>query len=369
MARIAIDARVINSGTGRYIERLLHYLEEIDQQNEYLVLVRKNDLSYYQPKNPHFQIVEADFADYSLAEQWQFATLLNKLQPDLVHFCMPQQPLRYRGRGVTTIHDLNLLRITSNDDMNPVELRVKKLIFRFLLHRVAHRTAHILTPSQFTKNDLLHFHPMAADKVTVTYESADKVNAKPQPVSAYAHVPFIMYVGRAEPYKNNRGIIAAHQLLLKSNPELRLVIVGRKDVLRQADMRWVEKHGYKNIDFLGFVEDAELAWLYQHCATYVFASFMEGFGLPGLEAMAYGAPVASSNATCLPEVLGEAALYFDPSKPTEIAAAITKIMSDNQLRESLIQQGFQQHAKYSWRRMAEQTYKVYKKALSEKEQK
>jgi glycosyltransferase involved in cell wall biosynthesis len=362
--KIAIDARIINSSTGRYIERLVHYLEELDHENQYLILVRKKDLSFYTPHNPNFRIVEADFPDYSRAEQIGFAKLLRALKPDLVHFCMPQQPLLYRGVSVTTVHDLNLLRITSNDDMNFIELHIKKLIFRMLLYRVVRRTQHVITPTQFTRDDLIDFSHIPFSKVTVTYEGADKADTHTVPIPALQNVRFIMYVGRAEPYKNNRGLIEAHQQLLQKYPDLKLVIVGRKDSLRQTDMAWVKKRGYTNIEFVGFVEETQLGWLYQHCAVYVFASFMEGFGLPGLEAMAYGAPVASSNATCLPEVYGNAAEYFDPHNRGDMVAAIDKIMSNPKRREQLIEKGYKVHGKYSWPRMAKQTLAVYKEVTS-----
>src|SRR6478735_8523535 len=106
---IAIDARIINSSTGRYVERLLHYLQEIDTVNRYTILVRQKDKDYWQPTANNFTTKVADFADYSFAEQIGFKQLLNELKPDLVHFCMPQQPVLYTGKSVTTIHDLTLL--------------------------------------------------------------------------------------------------------------------------------------------------------------------------------------------------------------------------------------------------------------------
>lgn len=363
---IAIDARIISTGTGRYIERLLHYLEQIDHTHAYLILVRNKDLAYYKPTNPNFTIVEADFADYSLDEQLGFASFLKKLRPDLVHFCMPQQPLLYNGKCVTTIHDLNLLRITSNDDMGKLELIIKKRIFAGLLKRVAKRSAHIITPSEFTKNDLITFARIPETKVTVTYESADKSNATPEPIPNLKDVPFIMYLGRAEPYKNNRGIILAHQKLLTRFPDLRLVIASKIDILRQADMTWVGENGYKNVDFVGFVSEEQAAWLYQNCRAYIIASFMEGFGLPGLEAMKYGAPVVSSNTTCLPEVYGEGALYFNPHSTEDMARALEEVISSEKVRHELSGRGIAQAKKYSWRRMAEQTLAVYEGVLEQK---
>lgn len=357
--KIAIDARIINSGTGRYIERLLHYLEQIDSTNEYLVLVRQADLGYWQPTKPNFRVVEADFANYSLGEQIGLARLLYKLKPNLVHFCMPQQPLLYMRPAVTSVLDLNLLRITANDDMNPVELRVKKGIFAVMLWLVAHRTKHVISISNYSKDDLVKFAHIKPNKVTVAYPAADIVQGELQPVPELQGKPFIMYVGRAEPYKNNRGLILAHQQLLRDNPGLQLVIVGRKDVLREADIAWAKEHNYDNIAFMGFVPDEQLGWLYANARAYVFPSFMEGFGLPGLEAMAYGAPVAASNASCIPEILGDAATYFDPSNHDDMVRVVGGLIHNNEQRAELIKRGKQQVQKYSWRRMAEQIQTVY----------
>jgi glycosyltransferase involved in cell wall biosynthesis len=105
--------------------------------------------------------------------------------------------------------------------------------------------------------------------------------------------------------------------------------------------------------------------MYENCVAYVFPSLSEGFGLPGLEAMAHGAPVISSNATCLPEVYGDAAYYFYPYHTKEIANAIEEVVNNKKLRDELVVKGKVQVKKYSWRRMAEQTLEVYKKALGE----
>jgi glycosyltransferase involved in cell wall biosynthesis len=115
--------------------------------------------------------------------------------------------------------------------------------------------------------------------------------------------------------------------------------------------------------FTGFVSEGELKWLYQNCVAYVFPSLSEGFGLPALEAIVSGAPVASSNATCLPEVYGDAAHYFDPLNVEDMAAKVGDIIDDPKLRAELIAKGKKQAAKYSWRRMAEQTLAVYNRAL------
>jgi glycosyltransferase involved in cell wall biosynthesis len=362
--KIAIDARIISSETGRYIRELVANLEQIDTTNDYLILVGSDDFQRLSSPNPRFQYIKADFKNYSFAEQLGFNRFLRQLQPDLVHFCMPQQPLLYTKPAVTTIHDLNLLRITANDDMNWLELRIKKIVFAALLWVVARRTSHVITPSIYTKQDLQRFSGIADSKITVTYEGAVQPSTAPKPMPTYQSVPFVLYVGRAEPYKNNRGLIEAHQLLLTNHPDLRLVIAGKIDALREADIAWVEKQGYKNVDFSGFVSDEELVWLYANARAYVQPSLMEGFGLPGLEAMAYGAAVVSSNTTCLPEIYGDAARYCNPTDSADMAKAIEAVITNDMLRQELIDKAAAQVKKYSWRRMAEETLVVYAKALS-----
>ena len=114
---IALDVRFINSGTGTYAIKLLDYLQQIDTANHYSVLVPPKDKAYYVPTNPNFVIKTVPYAAYSFNEQLGFLRYLRQLKPDLVHFCMPQQPILYRGKKITTVHDLTLLN-TYNSDKN-----------------------------------------------------------------------------------------------------------------------------------------------------------------------------------------------------------------------------------------------------------
>ena len=360
---IAIDARIINSSTGRYIERLLTYLEQLDSPHEYSILVRAKDKDYWQPTNPKFKIVVADYHQYTFGEQLGFCLFLTKLNADLVHFCMPQQPLLYRGTAVTTVHDLNLLKIKENEGMPWPILKAKQAIFSQLLRRVTKRSAYVLAPTQFTKDDLIKFQPVPDEQVVVTYEAADLVAKTAEPVRRYEGKQFMIIVGRAEKYKNQKGAIEAHQLLLNTHPNLHLVIIGKRDSNSDELNEWALREGYRQFEFFGFASDEQLAWFYENCALYAFPSFMEGFGLHALEAMKHGAPVVSTNATCLPEVLGDAAIYFNPADAHEMAKQIARVLDNKKLRSELIKKGTKQAAKYSWKRMAEETLAAYEKAL------
>jgi len=361
MAHIAVDARVINSSTGRYVERLLHYLQEVDTVNRYTVIVPTKDKLFWQPTAKNFTVETVDFDNYSFAEQIGFKKYLDKLEVDLVHFCMPQQPIFYKGAKVTTFHDLTLIN-TYNSDKNWLIFHAKQIVGLFVFKSVARSSKQIITPSEYTKNGLINFTHIPADKVTVTYESADVAVSALEP---YQHPfkRFILYVGQQSDYKNLRRLASAHQRLIKRYPELGLILVGRKDASALQNETYFNSKGYKNILFTDFIPDPQRDWLFSEAAAYVFPSLMEGFGLPGLEAMGYGAPVVSSNAACLPEVYGDAAHYFDPNDTTDMARAIDDVLGDDDLRNGLIKKGHEQLKKYSWQRMAQQTHAVYMKAL------
>ena len=141
---------------------------------------------------------------------------------------------------------------------------------------------------------------------------------------------------------------------------LSLVLVGRPNFFYKRLKRLAyEKYSWLPIIFLNEVSDAELADLYHNASAFVFPSLSEGFGLPPLEAMAHNAPVLASNASCLPEILGDAALYFDPYKPEDLADKAEEILTDENLRQKLIKNGLSQVQTYSWQKCAQLTLAEY----------
>ena len=363
MTHIAIDARIINSTTGRYVERLLTYLQEIDSTNVYSVLVRKKDKEFWKPTAPNFMVKVADFDVYSFAEQIGFTYFLRRLNPDLVHFVMPQQPILFKGKKITTFHDLTLVK-TYNSDKNWLIFHSKQLVGKFVFKKVAHDNNHLIAISKYTKKELIEFAHVDDDAVTVIYESTDIA----QGASKHYKLPYksyLLYVGQQSDYKNIRRLGDAHQKLLKTYPDLGLVLVGKKNASALTNEAYFDKKEYKNILFTDYVPDNQLNWLYSHATAYVFASLMEGFGLPALEAMGHGTPVISSNATCLPEIYGKAAHYFDPTNTDDMTRAITEVLGNEKLRQKLSIAGYEQIKKYSWKKMAQQTLKVYQNVLKD----
>lgn len=361
--RIVIDARELCTTTGRYVERLLYYLQQLDPPHDFVVLLKPADFAGWQPTNPRFVKIPCPYKEFSLGEQLGFLRQLRSLKADLVHFPMVQQPAFYTGNVVTTMNDLTTTRFR-NPAKNAVVFWLKQQVYVWLNKRVAHKSTAIITYSAYVRDDVAHFATVPSKKCTVIPLGADKITKKSVVYKPAQAKSFLLYVGRPLPHKNLENLIYAQQKLVADRPEVWLVLAGKKDANYARHERLVVERGIKNVLFTGYVSEGELRWLYEHCAAYVFPSLSEGFGLPGLEAMVHGAPVVSSNATCLPEVYGDAAHYFDPLNVDDIARKITEVLDNQALRNNLIARGHAQAATYSWRRMAEQTLAVYEACLA-----
>jgi glycosyltransferase involved in cell wall biosynthesis len=365
---IVIDARVRRSSTGRYTDRLVEHLQDLDTTNRYTILVQPDDPWIMHSSN--FHTLPCPYAQFSLnpLDQLRFTHQLRQLKPDLVHFTMTQQPLPYFGRIVTTTHDLTMFNFVRRGTTPLPIYKLKINLYKFLVWWSHRKSTAIIAPSQFVAEDIAAFQPGVKDRLAVTYEASEP----PLPVTS-KHPPgmapndrFIMYVGTAFPHKNLPALVDAFAILHVQQPDLKLVLVGKHEKHYEDLKAYIKgRPSADSIILTGFIPDEGLKWLFEHCQAYVFTSLSEGFGLPPLEAMQHGAPVISSNASCMPEVYGDAAYYFDPTDPADIAAKVSDVLADSTLRKQLIAKGYIQLKKYSWDKMARQTLGIYHKALGD----
>ncbi|HEY2004273.1 MAG TPA: glycosyltransferase family 1 protein [Candidatus Saccharimonadia bacterium] len=363
--KIAIDARIIYTSTGRYVERLLEHLQQLDQKNEYIVLLLAKDFDRWQPSAPNFRKVVADFPIYSLGEQLGLARLMYGLKADLVHFTMPQHPLLYWRRHVVTVHDLTLLdfviaRGSEGWLQDFFRTKVKPAAFKLTIWWTARWAQLILVPTRYVSEQMTRRLGARNSRVIVTYEAADPLATKAEKPEIGQGREFLLYVGNAYPYKNLWRLIEAHRGL--HHEGLKLVLVGKRDYFYEQLERRAKQQGMNDVIFAGFVPDEQLRWLYEHAKLYVFPSLSEGFGLPPLEAMQYGLPVVSSRATCLPEVYQDAAEYFDPQNTEDMVKVIEKVLEDRGQQEKLRRAGYERVKQFSWQKMAEQTFEAYRQA-------
>jgi len=364
---IVIDARIRRTSTGPPVDRLLEYLQKLDSDFKYSILLEQDD--DWKPSNRKFKPVACKYRQFSFnpIQQLTFARQLRRLKPDLVHFTMTgQQPIFYFGRQITFTHDLTMFKYARPGRLPKWLHRLRMLGYRLLVWQAHRKAEKILVPTEYVRDAVAKFHLFTGRKLLVTLEASES------PIAAEAKKPemidedssLILYVGSAFPHKNLKRFIRSFVILKQTRPNLKLVLVGRREYHLKQLKRWAKsKPFFADIVFTGFVEDAELKWLYRHAKAYVFPSLSEGFGLPGLEAMVDGCPVVSSDATCLPEVYGPAAHYFNPEDVSDMVTKIEDVLGNSRLRGRLIEKGYEQIKKYSWRKMAEQTLAVYKALL------
>ena len=361
--KIVIDARESGTSTGRYVDKLVENLAKLKPQHEITLLAKTPRAKYLRELAPNLTVMESNHKEFGFNEQLGLLRQLSSLNPDLVHFTMTQQPVLYKGKVVTTVHDLTTLRF-DNPSKNAAVFKAKQEVYKRVVKKVAQKSTHIITPSKYVKHDVAQYANISPDKIFVTYEAADQITGAAQAIPRLKDKQFLMYIGRATPHKNLRRLVEAFEILRKNNPDLRLALAGKLDAnYRRLESYVTSKRMADAIVFTDAVSEGELKWLYMNTAAYVFPSLSEGFGLPGLEAMMHGAPVISSDATCLPEIYGNAAYYFNPKSTYDMASKISNVLSSAGLRAQLIQKGRIRAGKFSWKKMAADTLKIYDHAL------
>ncbi len=382
--KIGIDARFYGSlgkGLGRYTEKLIEHLELLDQKNEYVVFLRRENFDEYIPKNPHFTKAVAQYAWYGFSEQLLFVVMLYRFSFDLVHFPHFNVPVLYRKAFVVTIHDLILVHYPTVRNTTRLALLygMKFLVYRYVIASAIRRARYIITVSEFTKQDIVREYPGARGKVTVTYEAADsfcqysrpadekrlferlslrELSLMPDESKTVSHdilKKYFLYVGNAYPHKNLPVLFAA----ARAFPQYQLVLVGKDDFFYQKLQKQAKDEGLSNVLFTGFLTDHELSSLYRFAQCYIFPSLYEGFGLPPLEAMSRGTVVVASDRGSLPEILGEAAWYFNPTDEQSLVESLHLLESDVDKKNVLRGLGYRQAAGYSFHDMAIATLSIY----------
>jgi glycosyltransferase involved in cell wall biosynthesis len=363
--RVAIDARKLHDfGIGTYIRNLLRQLARIDQQTEYILLSPQPDLDIAAHLGPNFRTVLEPSPNYSLREQLHVPWVLHRERPDVFHAPHYVLPPAVRCRSVVTIHDCIHL-------MFPQYLPSKAAYAyaRASMWAAVKQSDCILTVSEASKRDILHFFNVAPEKIVVVYNAIDEQFWLTPPEDEVARVreryqldhQFVLYVGNIKPHKNLVRLIEAFDELRRTGLEdLKLLIIGDEISKLPALRRAVHGHKlHKHVRFLGYVNDETLRALYRLAAVFVFPSLYEGFGLPPLEAMASGTPVVTSNQSSLPEVTGDAAVLVDPYDVTSIMDGMRRVLTDRALADDLRRRGPERAREFSWARSVEKTRQVY----------
>ncbi len=370
------------AGLGRYARTLAEHLIAQDPFNQYTAFAygqfADESLSPDLRRLPRANVpLGARAWRMSVLLAHQFGVALDRWLPpcDIFHATEHLLPPLKNARTVFTLHDLIFQFFPE------YHLPLNRWYLATALPHFLRRADAIIAVSESTKRDAITTYQVPPEKITVIYEG---VNPALKPVddpkiisdarARYAkNRRFILFLSTIEPRKNLIRLIDALRALHLRGFNHRLLVAGRKGWLYQDVFAHLKQTGMEGrVDFLGYVPDADLPALMAASDAFVFPSLYEGFGLGPLEAMACGAPVVASNTSSMPEILGDAALYVNPSDTADIAIGIERVLTNRELREELRAKGIAQAAKFSWTRAAEETLKVYeavsgkRKAESEK---
>lgn len=365
--RIGIDARfygATHTGIGRYVQNLVLNLAKVDKENKYIVFGGES-LREETKEFSNFKWVKLETRPYTIAEQLVNPVVFHKEKLDLLHVPHFNAPVFYPGKFVVTIHDLikHLSVGKATTTLPYYQYLIKHIAYRLTIKVNLIRADKIIVPAFYWKDYLEKHFKLNPEKILVTYEAASNALTKktdlkpPEVVRKYGlNKPFVIYTGNLYPHKNVPFLVeAVRQFNAGHEHRLELALAcarndAFKNVIRTDD----------TIKFLGYVPDPELAALYAEALVLVQPSLIEGFGLTGLEAMSVGLPVLASNATCLPEIYGAAALYFDPGNVDDLVRKLATIFADQEMAINLIAAGRKRVKQFSWQRMARQTLAVYK---------
>jgi glycosyltransferase involved in cell wall biosynthesis len=366
--KIGIDARMYSShftGIGRYSFELIRNIVKLDHQNEYVIFLNPQQYKTFEISSPNVQKVLTDAPYYSLQEQTSFNNLLVHHNLDVVHFTHFNAPLLYHKPFVVTIHDLILSFYKGKKRTSFIE----RAAYNMVIKNVIKKARHIIAVSEHTKDDIRRLFFVPQEKISVIYEGvAEEFTIPPSP-SVISSVqkkfrldkPFVLYTGVWRDHKNIKGLIEAFALLIKAQKkDIYLVITGKEDPYYPEVKELPKQLGIEQqVRLTGFVTEEELIALYHLALLFVFPSFYEGFGLPLLESMASKTPIVASHTSSIPEIGGDACLYFDPHSPQDIAQKIGFLLQDEAKRQELIAKGSERIKQFSWGKMAEQTLHVY----------
>lgn len=373
--------RHLATGSGQYLTHLVNAMAEEGQQNKYILLgpdappgrfpgQAGGNCSYIQAAVPAFARNNARLEKLAW-EQLTAPGAVRRAGVDLLHVPYFAPPYFSRTPVVTTIHDVIPLRLAAYRYSSFMRAYMR------LVSRAAHRATLIITVSQHARQDIIDAIKLPAERIRVIYEAASQEYRPVTGAEALAQVRerygigerFIFYLGGLDARKNVPALVRAfaHVYRQIGDPNLQLLIAGNPDKKSgplfpdprpiAADLGMAGQIIYR------YIEEEDKAAAYSAASLFVFPSLYEGFGLDPLEAMSCGAPVVCSNRTSLPEVVGDAALLFDPDNTGQMVAAMRDVLTNDELAKDLRERSLRQAAKFNWRKTAEETLAVYEEAL------
>ncbi len=375
--RVLIDATTVvekKDGLSQYIISLLANLPDAAFESfQFLVLVNTG----VQRKElwdvlgcREFEVIETKIAPIGPKRDWDMFHFLKKYRNkfDLFHSTSNQYPI-FLKNGIATVHDITFKKYL---DSSWWTFNLASRYLNLVIKKSLKNAAAVIAVSAYTRQDLIrNFKTDAAtqDKIKVIYEGWEHLvnngtDCVPEPMPLYKD--YLFYVGTTRLHKNMKNLLKAFRIASGSIPEnIKLVISGNETYLDEADKNTIAviNKSSERVVFTGFVSKAVLEHLFKNSDAFIFPSLSEGFGIPVLEAFYFKKPLLCSNATSLPEIAGDAALYFEPEKPEDMAAVISYFFNNRTSEQQLVSRGTERLKLFSWKKAALETVALYSSVL------
>lgn len=376
--KIAFDARFYGeAGPGRYTKNILEQLEQIDQTNQYLVFLKKEQFNEFEPKSSNFTKIEANYPWYSFSEQIFFLAKLLKYNPDLLYVPHFNIPVFFPKKIVTAIPDIIMHSFSTEKGTTLPKpyFKLKKFVYKLVTRWAIYRSSNVIVPSKATLSDIISVFGTPDQKLVYAPEGVDpqiNINNVEDLAGTLASMniqkPYILYVGSMYEHKNLGKLLQAFgELVKKPDFVLNLVIAGKNDKFSNKIAELVKEYDLSKRVFLPGqmqrISDSQMNTLRAGCEFYVFPSLKEGFSLTPLEAMVFGKACVISNIECHREIYGDSVLYFNPNKINDISSKIYEISKNTTLKTELINKGNNVLSKYNWKNTAEITLQTFNAVL------
>lgn len=365
--QIAIDIRSTTkkkTGIGYYTLNLVNNLSAIDKDNHYILYSK---IGFFNRKKQLLDSPGANFRHLVNHCNINPRFLLNNV--DIFHTSSYDIQKPKGAKLVVVVHDVIHKAYPQGHSAETVKLIDK------LLGKILQDTNWVIAPTENTKQDFLSFYKFPIDKISVIYPGIEEYffqninnnNDHCELLKRYnINRPFILFVGTLEPRKNVTGLIKAFEILKKDKKIIhQLVISGMRGWLFKEVFYTIKEIGLeKEIIFTDYLNREEVRFLLSCADVFVYPSFYEGVGFPVLEAFASKTPVVTSNNSSLKEIALDCALLVDPKDSVDIAEAVFRLISDEELRKELKEKGLNKARQFSWRKTAQETLEVFNKVIS-----
>ena len=365
---IGMDGRFLaepSVGIGKYAANLIRSISSCDLHNTYIIFVAQ-PISNIMFLSDRIKFVVLRAPNRSLWEQGVLPVALKRHHIDLYH-CLGELGIPLLGKTVSVLTVLDIIPVLFQE----FQSYRPNWVYKRILPRMIQKCQKVITISECSKNDIVNYLGVPADKVEVIYpgvegfyrpiKDADRILKQLKKIGLDPG-SYILYVGGLHPRKNLGALLEAfHGYLSKAKTrQIFLVIVGQTspygdEIANQAKALGIQQR----VLFTGHVDEEDLLYLYNGAKLFVYPSKYEGFGLPPLEAMACGCPVIVSKTSSLPEVVGEAGVYFNPEDKISLLEAMTQVLEKEALRTDLSERGLRRSSYFSWKKAAEKTLQVY----------